>query len=573
MIIFPLKISDEKFREHFSKVGTMTESKLKYTKDGKFRQFGFVGFKSEEDARKAIDYYNNTYIDASKIQIEECRSLNDPTGSKTWSKHSVKTTKVMKASDKGLVEVEKEGKKASSKDKKLDMMLGDLKDDSEFKEFLAANNAIKLSKENVWKNDISLGLKVEEEKEAAKDKKAKNKIKKDETPVGDENNNSEKPASVTAKDPKKTAAPVDEDIDFENGRLFIRNLSYTCKEEDIEKLFEPYAPLVETSMPIDHFSKTPKGFAYVQCMFPEKAIKAFNDLDGTVFQGRMLHIIPAKNKIEVEPVTHAKTNGINGYKAKKETELRKSAHSSHNWNSLFVSQDAVANIMSSKYNLDKSQIYDVYGTKKNQPSAAVKLAVGETQIVDDIRKFLVRNGVKLDAFGADGNTERSKTCMLIKNLPNNTTEAEIRELFKKNNVNGDIRKFVMPDYGIAALVEFSERQEARDAFKKLVYKKFKSVPIYLEWAPVDVFDGKLEDVEEKTNVSELKYQSQNHKNYLYEYIYYFMKDNKQGEAEVPSEDDDAEYEENATIFVKNLNFDTTEDSLKKVNITNFAKRA
>jgi multiple RNA-binding domain-containing protein 1 len=42
---------------------------LKYTKDGKFRQFGFVGFKTEEEAKKAIEYFNETFIDASKIQV------------------------------------------------------------------------------------------------------------------------------------------------------------------------------------------------------------------------------------------------------------------------------------------------------------------------------------------------------------------------------------------------------------------------------------------------------------------------------------------------------------------------
>jgi multiple RNA-binding domain-containing protein 1 len=463
-----------------------------------------VGFKSADEAQKAIEYFNNTYIDASKIQIEECRALNDPSKTKTWSKHSVTNKKVMKASEKGLVEVEKETKTTkSSKEKKLELMLGELKDDEEFKEFLAANNAIKSSKDNVWKNDISLGHKAEEEeaekKNAKKDKKAKSKKKKEaeETENGDDEKppTSEKPNGKEAA--QKTASlPEDDEIEFENGRLFIRNLSYICKEEDLEKLFEPYAPLTEVSMPIDPFSKTPKGFAYIQCMFPEKAIKAFNDLDGTVFQGRMMHIIPAKNKIEVE--TSVSSTKTSSYKTKKEAELKKTAQSSHNWNSLFVNQDAVANIMAAKYNVEKSQIYDVYSTKKNGASAAVKIAVGETQIVNDIRKFLVRNGVKLDAF-ENGTAERSKTCILIKNLPCNTTENEVREFFEKNSVNGDIKKFVMPEFGIAALVEFSERQEARDAFKKLAYKKFQSAPLYLEWAPVDVFDGKLEEQEEKVN--------------------------------------------------------------------------
>ena len=243
-------------------------------------------------------------------------------------------------------------------------------------------------------------------------------------------------------------------------------------------------------MPIDGFSKKPKGFAYVTCMFPEKALKAFNELDGTIYQGRMLHIIPAKSKKEENDLENAK------FKDKKQVELKKKSQSSHNWNSLFINQDSVANLMSAKYNVDKSDIFDVHSSGKKSSSVAVKLAVGETQIVNDIRKFLIRNGVKLDAFNTE-NTERSKTTILIKNLPNNTKETDLNELFTKVNVNGSIKRFVMPEYGIAALIEFKERQEARDAFKKLAYRKFKNVPLYLEWAPVDIFEG---DAEEKAKL-------------------------------------------------------------------------
>ena len=74
-------------------------------------------------------------------------------------------------------------------------------------------------------------------------------------------------------------------------------------------------------MPIDNFSKKPKGFAYVTFMFPEKALKAFNDLDGTIYQGRMLHIIPARSKKEENS---ANQNGdVMKFKSKKDAELKK----------------------------------------------------------------------------------------------------------------------------------------------------------------------------------------------------------------------------------------------------------
>ena len=56
-------------------------------------------------------------------------------------------------------------------------------------------------------------------------------------------------------------------------------------------------------------------------------------------------------------------------------------------------------------------------------------------------------------------------------------------------------RLVLPEHGLCAIVEFGERQMARNAFKKLAYRKFKNVPIYLEWAPVDVFEGDGEERE------------------------------------------------------------------------------
>ena len=40
-----------------------------------------------------------------------------------------------------------------------------------------------------------------------------------------------------------------------------------------------------------------------------------------------------------------------------------------------------------------------------------------------------------------------------------------------------------------ALVEFLEPSEAKAAFTKLAYTKFKHLPLYLEWAPSDTFKG------------------------------------------------------------------------------------
>ena len=49
-------------------------------------------------------------------------------------------------------------------------------------------------------------------------------------------------------------------------------------------------------VPIDKHSNQSMGFAFITFMMPEHAVQAFNELDGRVFQGRLLHILPAKPK-------------------------------------------------------------------------------------------------------------------------------------------------------------------------------------------------------------------------------------------------------------------------------------
>ncbi len=63
---------------------------------------------------------------------------------------------------------------------------------------------------------------------------------------------------------------------------------------------------------------------------------------------------------------------------------------------------------------------------------------------------------------------RSKTVILAKNLPANTSEEEIRTMFERF---GHLGRVVLPPSGITAIVEFLEPTEARSAFRGLAYTK------------------------------------------------------------------------------------------------------
>ena len=63
------QITEDRLYQTFSIKGHITDCSLKYTKEGVFRKFAFIGFRNEEDCISAVNYFNNTYIDTSKIQV------------------------------------------------------------------------------------------------------------------------------------------------------------------------------------------------------------------------------------------------------------------------------------------------------------------------------------------------------------------------------------------------------------------------------------------------------------------------------------------------------------------------
>src|SRR5699024_786180 len=90
----------------------------------------------------------------------------------------------------------------------------------------------------------------------------------------------------------KNAEPASEPIG-ESGRIYVRNLSYACTDDDLNQFFDSHAPPTEVYMPIDSYTKNPKGFAFVTFVFPEHSVNAFNALDQTIFEGRLLHLLAA----------------------------------------------------------------------------------------------------------------------------------------------------------------------------------------------------------------------------------------------------------------------------------------
>lgn len=543
----PQSISQKKVKEIFQAHGTITDLKLSYTKNGIFRRFGFIGYRNADEASKAKKYLNNSMLLNQKIKVEDCNDLQQfmskvaskkPESASDETKSPKKESPQKEQSDLDFLKTKKSDSNNTtlkgndcSENFQVKLILPNPKlSQNEVTEFIfpIKPKSVEITKSSSKSTAIvTMSSKTDCDKvlkfdgDCIKGKGVKVVLYKDA-----QNGHSGNLGGSWKKKIVDDKQNVDVSEIAESGRLFVRNLAFVCNEDDLEKLFNQFGPLSETHIPIDTETKKNMGIGFITYMMPEHAMTAFNKLDGSIFQGRMIHVLPAKSKPENES-SNSKSNTSSYQRAKDKKDKAKCQHA-YNWNTLFIGTDAVAGAIAEKYNITKNEFLNA----DEKGSAAVRLALGETQIVQETRQFLVDNGISLDSF-SQPNSERSKCVMLAKNLPPGATALELRNLFEPH---GDLGRVLLAPSGVTAVIEFLEPAHARKAFVSLAYRKFHLKPLYLEWASTDIFCKSYEECKAKTDDSK---------------------------PTVETEKPVINQEDSTTIFVKNLKFETTEATLRE----------
>ncbi|KAM9415772.1 uncharacterized protein ACWYII_024459 isoform 2-T2 [Salvelinus alpinus] len=75
-----------------------------------------------------------------------------------------------------------------------------------------------------------------------------------------------------------------------NTSLFIRNISDESRPEDLRREFGRYGPVVDVYIPLDFYSRRPRGFAYIQFEDVRDAEDALHNLDRKWVCGRQIEI-------------------------------------------------------------------------------------------------------------------------------------------------------------------------------------------------------------------------------------------------------------------------------------------
>lgn len=289
---------------------------------------------------------------------------------------------------------------------------------------------------------------------------------------------------------------------------------------------------LQVHVPMDNKTGQAKGFGFALFDDADAAIEARRKMDGSIFQGRLLHVLPATAKKE----NKLDEFEISRLPLKQQKLLQKKAEavsSTFNWNSLYMNQDAVVSSIAERLGISKSDVLD-----PTSSDAAVKQAFAETHVIQETKRYFFEHGVDLDAFKSK---RRGDTAILVKNFPYGTKAEELRKMFQEY---GKITRLLIPPSGTIAIVEFAVAPEARAAFKSLAYRKIKDSILFLEFAPKDLFkdagtDGGLANND--TVVAP-----------------------KPSAADLLQNDTGAEVVDTTTLFVKNLNFVTTSEKLKEV---------
>ncbi|KAK7520509.1 hypothetical protein IWZ03DRAFT_139930 [Phyllosticta citriasiana] len=336
----------------------------------------------------------------------------------------------------------------------------------------------------------------------------------------------------------KSSEQVETEIDkiHRTGRLFLRNLPYDVSEDEIRKVFRAHGDIEEVHVPLDPKTNSGKGFAYVLFQEPEDAVKAYEEMDGRIFQGRLLHILPAAAKRENKLDEFA----ISKLPLKKQKQILRKAESSKttfNWNSLYMNADSVMSSVADRLGVSKSELLD-----PTSADAAVKQAHAETHVIQETKAYFTQNGVDLDAFR---HKARGDTTILVKNFPYGTKPDELKKMFEDH---GKVTRFLMPPSGTIAIVEFAQPPQARSAFASLAYRKIKDSILFLEKAPKDLFKEGVKPITAPGAT---------------------LPSTEEGKVKLAASDLLAapaapEQIETSTLYVRNLNFATTSQRLAEV---------
>nr|CEL65231.1 TPA: Probable RNA-binding protein 19, related [Neospora caninum Liverpool] len=225
------------------------------------------------------------------------------------------------------------------------------------------------------------------------------------------------------------------------------------------------------------------------------------------------------------------------------------------WNLLYVSANSAADAVLTELQADKAALLldgedggrkgkvlkDEGANVAGKNTAAATVALMEAHLLNQTKAWIKAEGISLQAFERRGNTlltaayrqnnergqngscldagkdtgdsrtasscggrgdaedgggsdcTRSRDTLIVKHLPTAHVDgAELLRLFERV---GPLARFLLAPSKTVAIVQYEREKDAEVAFRRLAYRQYKNVPLFLEKAPVNVFVEREEEMQ------------------------------------------------------------------------------
>jgi RNA recognition motif-containing protein len=95
--------------------------------------------------------------------------------------------------------------------------------------------------------------------------------------------------------------------------IYVGNLSWNLKDQDLANLFTPYGEVASAKIVMDKFTQRSKGFGFVEMANDEQAQAAIAQLNGSEVDGRNLVVNESRPKEEGSGGGYKKPGGGGGF--------------------------------------------------------------------------------------------------------------------------------------------------------------------------------------------------------------------------------------------------------------------
>lgn len=263
---------------------------------------------------------------------------------------------------------------------------------------------------------------------------------------------------------------------FENGIIFIRNLCLSIKKTEIENLLRPFG-FINTIFLSRKNSKNKHSFAIIEFGIPECAIKAASKLDGKIFQGKILHILPFNSNLGSERSVNRNNLTFTKFKKMREDLEDRSYANRRSSSYLFIPKEKLIKSLMLK-NGNKTNYVKFSLTPRLGHG---KLVLTEARIQNEMSLILKYMGLSMKSFDPNYINKKSRRILFLK------AEKENQFSGKKNFLKkfGKIKKFISFSITNFTLVEYQKKKNAQTAFNYFQKKKNKKQKILIDWAPLN----------------------------------------------------------------------------------------